>query len=95
MIDKLSILRIERREWLPTPVFLPGEFHGQSSLVGYNRWITESDMTEQLSTYMHAHAHTHTHTHTHTEAIKSLFHLNPIPRKKVFLYGKEKNHLKK
>ena len=24
-----------RREWLPTLVFLPGEFHGQRSLVGY------------------------------------------------------------
>ena len=24
-----------RREWLPTPVLLPGEFHGQRSLVGY------------------------------------------------------------
>ena len=24
-----------RKEWLPIPVFLPGEFHGQSSLVGY------------------------------------------------------------
>ena len=24
-----------RREWLPTPVFLPGEFHGQRSLVSY------------------------------------------------------------
>ena len=23
-----------RREWLPTPIFLPGEFHGQRSLVG-------------------------------------------------------------
>ena len=23
-----------RREWTPTPVFLPGEFHGQRSLVG-------------------------------------------------------------
>ena len=22
-----------RREWQPTPIFLPGEFHGQSSLV--------------------------------------------------------------
>ena len=27
-----------RREWLPTPVFLPGEFHGQRSLVGYSPW---------------------------------------------------------
>ena len=25
-------------EWLPTPVFLPGEFHGQRSLVGYSSW---------------------------------------------------------
>ena len=27
-----------RREWLTTPVFLPGEFHGQRSLVGYSPW---------------------------------------------------------
>ena len=25
-----------RREWLPTPVFLPGEFHGQRSLASCN-----------------------------------------------------------
>ena len=25
-----------RKEWLPTPVFLPGESHGQRSLAGYN-----------------------------------------------------------
>ena len=24
-----------RREWLPTPIFLPGESHGQRSLAGY------------------------------------------------------------
>ena len=24
------------RKWQPTPVFLPGEFHGQRSLVGYS-----------------------------------------------------------
>ena len=29
----------KRREWLPTPVFLPGEFHGQKSLVGYSPWV--------------------------------------------------------
>ena len=27
-----------RREWQPTPVFLPGEFHGQRSLVGHHPW---------------------------------------------------------
>jgi len=25
-----------RREWLPTPVFLPGKSHGQRSLEGYS-----------------------------------------------------------
>ena len=25
-----------RREWQPTPVFLPGEFYGQRSLAGYS-----------------------------------------------------------
>jgi len=27
-----------RREWLPTPAFLPGEFQGQRSLAGYGPW---------------------------------------------------------
>ena len=36
-----------RRKWQPTPVFLPGESHGQRSLVCYHSWgCTESDMTE-------------------------------------------------
>ena len=39
-----------RREWLPTPVFLPGEFHEQRNLVGYSPWgRKESDMTEELT----------------------------------------------
>ena len=39
-----------RREWLPSPVFWPGEFHGQRSLPGYSQWgRKESDMTEWLS----------------------------------------------
>ena len=37
------------REWLLTPIFLPGEFHGQRSLVGYSPWCCkESDMTKGL-----------------------------------------------
>ena len=28
----------QRREWLPTPGFLPGELHGQSSQMGYIPW---------------------------------------------------------
>ena len=36
-----------RREWLPTPVFLPGKSHGQRSLGGYSPWgHKESDMTK-------------------------------------------------
>ena len=27
-----------RRKWQPTPVFLSGKSHGQSSLVGYSSW---------------------------------------------------------
>ena len=27
-----------RRAWQPTPVFLPGESHGQRSLAGYSPW---------------------------------------------------------
>ena len=39
-----------RREWQPTPIFLPGEFHGQGSLVDCSPWgRKESDMTEQLT----------------------------------------------
>ena len=38
-----------RREWQPTPVSLPGESHGQRSLVGYSPWgCKDSDMTEPL-----------------------------------------------
>ena len=38
-----------RREWLPTPVFFPREFHGQRSLVGYSPWDhKESESTERL-----------------------------------------------
>ena len=38
-----------RRKWQPTPIFLPGELHGQRSLVGCRPWIhKESDTTERL-----------------------------------------------
>ena len=51
-----------RREWQPTPVFLPAEFHGQRSLTGYSLWgCKELDTTERL-------------TYTHQlEVIRSLF----------------------
>ena len=39
-----------RREWLPTPVFLPGKPHEQRSLADYSPWgCKESDTTERLT----------------------------------------------
>ena len=36
-----------RRQWLPTPVFLPEDSHGQRSLMGYSPWGgKKSNMTE-------------------------------------------------
>ena len=43
-----------RRKWQPTPLFLPGESHGQRSLAVYSPWgHKESDTTEATQ-------HTHT-----------------------------------
>ena len=43
-----------RRKWQPTPVFLPREFHGQRSLVGYSsRGRKELDTTEWLHFHFH------------------------------------------
>ena len=39
-----------KRQWQPTPVFLPREFHGQRTLACYSPWgCKESDTTEQLT----------------------------------------------
>ena len=42
------------RKWQPTPVFLPGKFHEQKSLVGYSPWgHKESDTREQQGAHAH------------------------------------------
>ena len=47
-----------RRAWQPTSALLPGESHGQKSLVDYSPWgHKESDMTEAAE-----------HTHARTQA---------------------------
>ena len=44
------VRKIWRRNWLPTPVFLPGKSHGQRSLAGYSpRGPKESAMTERVT----------------------------------------------
>ena len=53
----------------PTPVFLPGESHGQKSLAGYSlEGCKESDMTEM--TY-------HTNTHRYIKHNFSILHSLP------------------
>ena len=56
-----------KRAWQPTPVFLPGESHGQRSVEGYSAWgPTESDTTEAT-------------WHTHTRSLCGLFrHREPF-----------------
>ena len=56
-----------RRDWLPTPGFLPGEAHGRRSLTVYGRWgHKESDSTERL---------THTSIHSGRENRLGMFGL--------------------
>ena len=44
-----------RRAWQPTLALLPGESHGQRSLVGYSPWRhKESDTTGWLMGYFHS-----------------------------------------
>ena len=72
--DPLERIFWSGEEKQPTPVFLPGESHGQRSLVGYSSWsYKESDMTEH--TQIHTRVRTHTHTHSHRACVVDPLHL--------------------
>ena len=86
-----------KREWQPTPVFLPGEFHGQKSLAGYSPWGHEVwDTTERLTlllfnkavmdfTGLHSMIHL---THLKTEPQKAVFPPRlEIPAHASLMYG--------
>ena len=60
-----------RGKWQPTPVFLPGKFHREISLLGYSPWGHK-----ELDTTVRTHTCTHTHTHTHTHV--SVCNHNPL-----------------
>ena len=45
------------RKWQPIPVFLPGKFHRQKSLVGYSPWIPKLDMIEYTHTHVRAYTY--------------------------------------
>ena len=73
-----------RRKWQPTPVFLPGEFHGQRSLVCCSPWgHRESDMTKSLTR-----TDTHTHTHSFIQLQLQCIKLLQIPFAIVYFYKK-------
>ena len=49
-VQETWVRSLDREDPLLTPVFLPGEFHGQKSLAGYSPWnCKESDTTEHLT----------------------------------------------
>ena len=59
-----------RREWQLTPVFLPGESHGQRSLVGSqsmgSQRVRHRLIEDETGSSGEGHAHTRACTHTHT-----------------------------
>ena len=67
-----------RREWLPTPVFLPGESHGQRSLAGYSPRVTES--LAQLSDLHFYTADSNVETATQAARIEEIRHQQKITR---------------
>ena len=42
-----------RREWQPTPVFLPGESHRQRSLAGYSSWGQQRVRHDWMTNFLH------------------------------------------
>ena len=58
MVENRNKMIPWRRKWLPNPICLPGEFHGQRKLVDHSLGdCKESDTTE------------HTHTHNREKVI--------------------------
>ena len=57
-----------RRKWQPTPIFLPGKFHGQWSMEGYSPWGHKElgTLCEELDT------HTHTSIKLQVNAVKKV-----------------------
>ena len=69
-----------RRAWLPTPVFLPREFHGQRSPLGYSpQSHKESGTNKQLT-------HTHTHTYAYTKLSSVYVNLYTVHGVNIFKF---------
>ena len=72
-----------RRKWQPTPVFLPGQYHGQRTLASYSLWgHKESDMTERLTNWHWHHHHQDNKHHQHFQVHCGLKYKNT----KIFVF---------
>ena len=69
-----------RTAWQPTPVFLPGESHGQRSLAGYSSWESES-IRYNWGDSMHAHIPRCVHSFSF---FLTLFNTSDCPWKSAF-----------
>ena len=84
-----------RRKWPPTPVFLPGDFHGQRILVGYSPWGCKrvvhdwSDLAWSMYTNIHTYAYIHenTCTHIYTSTHRDIhIHMHTYTHKHTYIY---------
>ena len=61
-----------RREWQPTPVFLPGEYHGQRSVGVGGRWGLQFMGSQRVGHDTQTHTSIHPHLHIHTGKMTKL-----------------------
>ena len=67
-----------RRKWQLAPIFLPGKFHRQRSLVGYSLWDhKESHMTE-VTEHTHAHSIINVVYYCYVRCWESIVHTRDI-----------------
>ena len=63
-----------RKKWQPTPVLLPGESHGQRSLMGYGPWgRKESDTTEATQNVRRSQEVAHRHIYFLNSSLPALY----------------------
>ena len=66
-----------RRKWQPTPVFLPGKFHAQRSLMHSSLWgLKEADTTEWVSIYTHCLSNTDGYAETRGDTVKKFMQIH-------------------
>ena len=62
-----------RRAWQPTPVFLPGESHGQRSLVDYSAWGCKRVRHDSITKHMYVLSSNQMDTKIDLKSLKTMF----------------------